>query len=366
MRKSGLNKILLILNLPPPYGGGEVRAEYLYNYLINNEKYIIISNSRKKSNKSKQGKISLSNICFGIKLFFRTLYYILYYKPTKLYIGIPKEFYAFIKTGLLISIAYIFKIKIYGELAGESFIFMRKNNYQKKIGLFFLRKISDLRVLSPSIKLQLSNLSLPRITVLENGIYVPLNIDLTSDFFISETLNILFVGALNYSKGIKNIIESILLLKNEKIKFHFHIMGEWSNKIQKDEIFNYIIINDLSKFITFYGLVTSNLKWAIYRKCHILAHPTYWDGQPLVILEAMGFGLTIISTNIGAIPYTMKNNINGLILFENTPQELSKAIMDFYKNRSSMWEISKRNIETFKKRFTLEAYLIRMVNWLDS
>lgn len=366
MKNEKSKKILLILNLPPPFGGGEIRSKYLFDHIRNNENFKIIATSRIKSNKSNHGKFTVSNFFFGIILFFKTLYYIIYYKPSKLYLGIPKEFYPFIKISLLISIAWLFKIRIYGELAGESFLFLKKDNYQKKIGLFFLRKIFDLRVLGQSVKLQLAKYNITKLTVIDNGIYVPDNNGISRDLIFSETLNILFVGALNYSKGIKNLFEAINILKNEEIKIHLHLMGEWSNEIQKNEIFNYITSNNLSEFITFYGLVKSKMKWEIYQKCQILAHPTYWDGQPLVILEAMGCGLVVISTKVGAIPDTMKNNFNGIILTENTPSELSKTIKYFYTDRPKILELSKNNIRTFRERFTLEAYLLKMTNWLES
>jgi glycosyltransferase involved in cell wall biosynthesis len=366
MKSRKSNKVLLILNLPPPYGGGEIRSKYLFDYLSNNEKYIIIPVSRIKSNKSTSGKLNISNILFGLKINFKAIFYIIYFRPEKIYLSIPKQFNPFIKTIPIISAANLFKIKIYGELAGDSFLFLKENNYKKKLGLFFLKKISDLRVLGPSIKKKLSPLKITNLTVFDNGIYVPNEIKITTNSFFNPVLNLLFVGALNYSKGIKNLIESIYLLKKEEVKVHLHLMGEWSTKIQKSEILNFINSNDLNEFITFHGLVTTELKWEIYQKCQILVHPTFWDGQPLVILEAMGCGLGIISTKIGAIPDTIKNKYNGIILDENTKTELYNTIKYFYDNRQKIVEISNNNIRTYNEKYTIDSFLMRMVNWLES
>ena len=96
MNKSG--KILLILNLPPPFGGGEILSKYLYDNLKGNKKYIIISDSRKKTNKSTQGKFTFYNAFFGIKILIKIVYYIIFFKPRKLYLSIPKQFNPFLKT----------------------------------------------------------------------------------------------------------------------------------------------------------------------------------------------------------------------------------------------------------------------------
>ncbi|MEO6838632.1 MAG: glycosyltransferase family 4 protein [Ginsengibacter sp.] len=363
MSKSG--KILLILNLPPPYGGGEIRSEYLYKRLNGNEDYIIISNSRKKSNKSTQGKLTFYNIFFGIKIFAKAVYYIVFFRPKKLFLGIPKQFKPFTRTALIIGVASVFRIKINGELAGDSFVFLNKDNYQKKIGLFFLRKITEIRVLGESIKNKLSQFQICKLVVIDNGIYVPKNIKSCRDNF-SNPLKLLFVGAVNYSKGIKNLVECANLLKKEDINIRLDIMGEWSNTSQKEEIINYIKNNRLEDIITFHGLVTTEEKWKTYENNSILVHPTFWDGQPLVILEAMGCGLAIISTKVGAIPDTMQNDYNGTILPENNPTELCNAIKKYYNNREMIKTVSKNNIKTYHERYTIDSYILRMIKWLEA
>jgi glycosyltransferase involved in cell wall biosynthesis len=363
MAKSG--KILLLLNLPPPFGGGEIRSEFLYKHLIRNENYLIISNSRKRSNKSTQGKVTFYNIFFGIKIFIKSVYYILYFKPKKLFLGIPKQYKPFIRTALIIGVASLFKTKIYGELAGDSFVFLNKDSYQKKTGLFFLRKISEIRVLGESIKNKLSPFQICKLTVIDNGIYVPQDINPCRDNF-SNPLKLLFVGALNYSKGIKNLVESSNLLKNENVDIHFDIMGEWSDQVQKKEILDYIKLNELNDVISFRGLVTTEEKWKIYETNSILVHPTFWDGQPLVILEAMGCGLAVISTKVGAIPDTMLNDYNGTILSENNPVELCNTIKKYYNDREMIETVSKNNIKTYHERYTIDSYILRMIKWLET
>jgi glycosyltransferase involved in cell wall biosynthesis len=358
-------RILLILNVPPPYGGGEIRSEYLYKHLIGNKKYITIANSREKSNKSTQGKPTAYNIFFGVKIFAKSVYYIAFYRPQKLYLGIPKQFKPFIRTALIIGVASIFRIKIYGELAGDSFVFLKKDNYQKKIGLYFLRKISEIRVLGDSVKNQLSEFQICKLVVIDNGIYVPSDIRPCRDNF-SNPLKLLFVGALNYSKGVKVLIESARLLKEQNINIHFDIMGEWSDTSQRKETLDYIESNTLNDVITFRGLVTTEEKWKIYETNSILVHPTFWDGQPLVILEAMGCGLAIISTKVGAIPDTMLNEHNGTILSENNPTELCNAIKKYYNDRKIINMVSKNNVKTYNERYTIDSYILRMIKWLEA
>jgi glycosyltransferase involved in cell wall biosynthesis len=59
--------------------------------------------------------------------------------------------------------------------------------------------------------------------------------------------------------------------------------------------------------------------------------------SPLVPLEGFAFKKTIISTDTDGIPYTVKNNVNGLLFPQEDFQELSKLILELVTN------IEKRN-----------------------
>ena len=357
------NKILLILNIPPPYGGGEILAQYLCDNVENNENYIIIATSRNKSDKSTQGKFSAVNIYNGIRLIFLVLFKIVSQKPKKVYLLIPKQFNPFLQTAILIQLISFFRIAIMGELAGSSFVFLEKEGVKKKFGTYYLSKLTELRVLGESIKIELQKYNICALTVLENGIEVPDNNIING--YDNKILNLLYVGAITFSKGIKTLIESIPLMLSDNITLHLNLMGEWSNATEKKEIFEYIKNNNLKEFITFHGLITTTEKWSLYKSSDILVHPTYWDGQPLVILEAMGCGLPIIATKVGAIPDTLKNNYNGILLEENSAESVAKAVLYCFNNPPFLQTISENNIKTYKKKYTVNAYLSRMKNWLE-
>ena len=74
-----------------------------------------------------------------------------------------------------------------------------------------------------------------------------------------------------------------------------------------------------------------------YQECEFLILPSRWELSPLVPLEGFAFKKTIISTDTDGIPYTVKNNVNGLLFPQEDFQELSKLILELVTN------IEKRN-----------------------
>ena len=97
--------------------------------------------------------------------------------------------------------------------------------------------------------------------------------------------NILFMGRIVESKGIIDLVDSLILLsKRTKINFHFHLCGAG---ILQDEIIEKLEKNLKSKY-TFYGIVQSKEKWDILNKCQIFILPSRWgEGLPMGMLEAM-------------------------------------------------------------------------------
>lgn len=59
------------------------------------------------------------------------------------------------------------------------------------------------------------------------------------------------------------------------------------------------------------------------------------DGIPVVLMEAISYGLPIISTNISGIPEICINNYNGLLINEKSVNDIIQAIVFLYKEKAT-------------------------------
>jgi glycosyltransferase involved in cell wall biosynthesis len=360
-----MKKILLILHTPPPYGGGEIQAQNIKNYFSGWENYYIYDYSRKSHSRSGW------NSLFDIRAFFagiwwviKVIYLLSNLKPDKIYFTLPKSFMAFMRNAMVIPVAKVLRTRILGELPGTSFLFLDKGKgVRYTTGLFFLRKIDEIRFLSPGISGLHNKYNLRKHVIIENGIQTSDNFIVEANVFKSPVLKLLYIGSIERSKGIFNSLQALKICTDEGISLHFHLVGYWTNPDEEKEALNFIHQNRLEKVITFHGILMGSSKWEIFTDCAILVHPTYWDGVPLSILEALSLGLPVISTNVGGIPDTIKDGINGTILYENNPQILSQAITFYYCNRQILPIISEANKNLFKERFDLPIFLQNMGKW---
>lgn len=360
-------KYLLILPLPPPFGGGEIRAQIIKNYFENNNDYLLHCIERKRTSKKTQGRFLLINLFYAFILMIKVYYEILKFFPEKLFTGLPKEFPSFFRTSLIIIFAKFFKIKVYGELAGTSFPFIEKKYYLiNRFSNFIFKNIFSVRYLANSIERNYSYLKCKQKIVFDNGIHLPLQYSVSEKTLNENPLKMIYVGSLEYYKGIITIINALKICEINNINFEFNFLGEWASEKEKEQIEKLIQQYKLSKYIHFHGLKKDEEKWNIFSSNAILIHPTYWDGQPITILEAMGLGLAIISTKVGAIPETVKNGFNGIILEENTPYNLFYAVKKFNNNRAYLKQISENNKNTFQERFTAEKFIQNFQNWIEN
>lgn len=362
------HRILLVLHTPPPFGGGEVQAQNLKNHFSSNENYFIYDYSRKNHSRSNWSKLfDFRAIIAGIWWQIKVIFLLFYLMPSKVYFTLPKSFRAFMRNAAVIPFAKLTHTKILGELPGTSFLFLEKGrgvNY--KIGLFFLRKIDEIRFLSPGIASLHAQYNFRKHVVIENGISYDNIKTIDPEVFNKPVLDLLYIGAIERSKGIFNTLEAIKICSGRGVNFNFHVIGSWSDRNEEYEALRYIESNNLSGNVVFHGILIGEFKWDILCKCSILVHPTYWDGVPLTILEALAAGLPVISTRIGGIPDTIIDGINGTILEENNPALLSQALIAFNDDREKLIKISEINKRLFKDRFDLDIFLNNMEDWFSA
>lgn len=64
----------------------------------------------------------------------------------------------------------------------------------------------------------------------------------------------------------------------------------------------------------------------------ILINTTNFDNTPNSIIEGMALGLTIVSTNVGGMPYLIENNVDGILVEKENPKQMARAIIKILKN----------------------------------
>ena len=207
--------------------------------------------------------------------------------------------------------------------------------------------------------------------VLENNLQVIYNgtkIQPIIDKQENEVLHFVTVGRLAPWKNIDKIIQAMALLNDKGFNFIFNIVGSGpiDEKLKK-------LVTDLKleEKIFFLGQKKTNELNKIYLNSDIYIQASGYEGLPHVILEAINFNLSIISTPIGGTNEILLNGKNGWVLNlkeDKAPDEFD--LQELIKNVVESKAVDKEKILSAKKyiinNFDEEKNLNKYIQLLKS
>lgn len=136
-------------------------------------------------------------------------------------------------------------------------------------------------------------------------------------------INILFLGIICHDKGIFDLVETIA---EKRDYYKNHITLTIGGKGEIDKLNALIRQHHLEDFIKFVGWVEGNEKELLIRDSDIYVLPSYHEGMPVSILEAMSYGKPIVATHVGSIPEIVHDGENGYLITPGDRIGLDKAL----------------------------------------
>lgn len=152
----------------------------------------------------------------------------------------------------------------------------------------------------------------------------------------NRQINITFAGKICKTKGLDSLIKSISRLNYPKDSIRLNIAGTGSDLKQNEEILN--TSKKCSFEIDFLGKLNQNDLCDLFNKSHIFVLPSFYEGLPVVVLEALACGTEVITTDIDGVKYWMGDNINnsGKIEYVKLPKMKGQGI--HFKNELNKFE----------------------------
>jgi len=153
-----------------------------------------------------------------------------------------------------------------------------------------------------------------------------------------ETVKILFLGRLDKAKGILDLLNVFSLIESFDVKLV--IAGEG---ILKDEMLEFIRQKQLKGKIDMVGYVEGKEKIQLYNQVDIFALPSWHEGFPYSVLEAMSCSLPIIATKVGALPEVIESGVNGFLVDVGDTESLLRNVQELVNNKELRKQMGLRN-----------------------
>jgi glycosyltransferase involved in cell wall biosynthesis len=134
-------------------------------------------------------------------------------------------------------------------------------------------------------------------------------------------VRLLFLGEIGPRKGVFDLLKAMTLLQGtDPGKAWLEIGGNKNEEALKEAI----RAQHLEDCVHFNGFVSGDLKKELLSRTDVFVLPSYNEGLPISILEAMSYGCAIISTPVGGIPEVVREN--GILVRPGDVEGIAAAI----------------------------------------
>lgn len=226
----------------------------------------------------------------------------------------------------------------------------------------YLRNILDMSdvmlVLTSSWKEYFSGITdAGKIRVFPNCVSVKKEMDAGRvDFGAGRDMNrILFLGRVCKDKGIDELLTAVSEIGSVNKDVKLCIGG-----IYEDE--NYRSKIEGSKNVQFLGWISGKEKERYLRECGVFVLPSYYEGLPVSVLEAMAAGCVVVASEVGGIPDVVTDGVNGILVPPKDTEALKNALLRVMDDDSYADKLRVSAYEKVRDNYSSSASVEKLVN----
>ncbi len=234
----------------------------------------------------------------------------------------------------------------------------RKNNWEWKLLIKVAKKADGIIVLDKSSYNTLLSIGINNVSIVPNPISPQvLDIINTNDDIKRKPNTLLFTGHVVKTKGIFELIKACQDIPNIKLKVVGLITDDVRNEIKH--------LIGTPQWIEICGEIQYENVIKEMMTCDIFVLPTYTEGFPNVILEAMAAGCAIITTPVGAIPQMLeedKNGKYGLLVNVRDTENLKNNIVRLLTDECLKQELRTNAHNRVNERYNINSVWKQLTN----
>ena len=242
---------------------------------------------------------------------------------------------SFWTTSRLAKLGHIMGKKVVLHIHASRFkdFYNESSEKKKQLILNILNDMDVLIVLSNSWKAWFASLGVSenKMTVLHNITDYPTEI--VSAKVNDGKTHFLFLGAIGQRKGVFDILKTLSAHRDE---LEGHIELRIGGNSNEEKLNKSIEEGELQNMVKFEGWVGGERKLQLLNWADVFILPSFNEGLPISILEAMSYGHPIISTPVGGIPEIVETGKNGILVTPGNCDEIYLAMKHYTDNQDQI------------------------------
>lgn len=253
---------------------------------------------------------------------------------------------SFMRKQFVLNIAKLLGRKVIFHIHGAEFelFYNKSSNFMKNLITNTLNKADIVLVLSRQWKETISKISSNKnIVILYNPTVIKELKHIPSDI-----TRFLFMGRIEKRKGVYEIIESCKCLSDNVFisLYGDGNIAEFEKLIEEAKLENKIKIK---------GWISGEQKDEVYYNSDVLLLPSFNEGLPMSILEAMAYGLPIISTPVGGIAEAVEEGVNGFLVPPGDANTLAEKINLIANDKGLREKMGQESYRIAKEKFDINV-----------
>jgi glycosyltransferase involved in cell wall biosynthesis len=175
-------------------------------------------------------------------------------------------------------------------------------------------------------------------------------------------VRLLFVGWLNRDKGVRELLEAFLTVAQER-SCTLALVGEGD---MSKEARGFVKSKQLEHIVTFRGWLDAAALRHEYAAADVFVLPSWAEGLPNAMIEALAAGLAVVVTAVGSIPDVIANERDGLVVPPRDVRALSAALFRVTEDVELRGRLASCGHELAANRFGAESGADALIVLIDS
>ncbi|MGC3978518.1 MAG: glycosyltransferase family 4 protein [Paludibacteraceae bacterium] len=160
--------------------------------------------------------------------------------------------------------------------------------------------------------------------------------DVRRDFSKRKNI-ILYAGLLNDRKGYNRLIEAFS--KVAHLHKNWQLVFAGNGEIDNGQ--RLAIKLNIESQVKFLGWVSGNHKEDIFQQASVYCLPSWGEGFPMGVLDAMAYGIPVVTTPVGGIPDLIEDGVNGFIFDPYDTERLAAKLSELISSSELRNRLSK-------------------------
>jgi glycosyltransferase involved in cell wall biosynthesis len=167
----------------------------------------------------------------------------------------------------------------------------------------------------------------------------------------------LSLGSVGWRKGSFDILDAVPQVVRHADYVRFVLVGGEEKPGEMERLRNQVNALGIGRWVILTGAVERERSFAYVSLADLFLLPSYIEGMPIAILEAMQAGKPVIATPVGGIPDTIDNGISGLLVAPGAPSEIATAVLKLLQDSSLRNSMGLAARKAFQERFDFDQGL---------